>query len=85
MSPRKSRNSATTLLAVETTTGIMIVAMVEACAAAETTVATVSTVVKVSGSSLSQVGPAQLEHSAGQPNNWFTKCRRKNLIYFRKY
>ena len=67
ISPIKSNNKATTLAPVETTTGIMIVAMVEACAATDTTVATVSIAVNVSESSLSQVGPVQFGQLIGQP------------------
>ena len=59
----------------------MTVAMVEACARADATVPTVSTVVKVSGSNLSQIGPAQFEQSAGQPKNAVTTSVIK-LIYF---
>ena len=45
----------------------MIEAIVEACAAADATVATDSIVVKVSGSSLSQVGAVQFGQLTGQP------------------
>ena len=45
----------------------MIVAMVEVCAATDATVATVSIVVNVSESSLSQVGPVQFGQLIGQP------------------
>ena len=67
ISPRKSRNRATTLPAVTTITGIMIAAMIDACAIADAAVATVSMVVRVSESSLSQVGPVQFGQLIGQP------------------
>ena len=67
ISPIKSRNRATTLPAVTIITGIMMVAMVEACAATDAAVATASIVVKVSESSLSQVGPVQFGQLIGQP------------------
>ena len=63
----------------------MIEAIVEACAAADATVATDSIVVKVSESSFSQVGAVQFGQSFGQPKYLLKKSLINNLVYSRKY
>ena len=74
------------LPAVETTAGIMIEAIVEAFAAADATVVTDFIVVKVSGSSLSQIGPVQFRQLTGQPSNQLSYIKvSENLIYFHRY
>ena len=55
--------------------------MVVACAAAETTAATVSIVDKVSESSLSQVGPVQFGQLTGQPTNQLSYKKAQKISF----